>query len=138
MKIFRPDISEIFARQLIYNRLYDRTAAAVIECLKKHDDPNIGASDLTIRIVNRDMVDFKLDTSIDSDDYTVQVSVDRVVYNDPNSFRLYCNGLPNGTHSIIVRSDAGMAAPFIHIRDFFRLLDLVKHIVEGTPLLIEK
>lgn len=134
MKIFSLDTSDTFVRQRIYDKLYDRTATAVIECLKKHDDPNLGDSGLTIRIVNHDAIDFNLDFTTDPPDYAVRATVERVVYNDENSFRLYCSGMPNGSHSITVRSNAGMTIPFVYIRDFFRLLRLVKHIVEGTPL----
>lgn len=137
METFDPDIFNILARQRIYDKLYNLTAAAVIECLKKHDDLNTGEDGLTVRIVNHDVIEFKLDFTIDPMDYAVQATVERVVYNDENSFRLYCSGLPNGSHSIIVRSDAGMTAPFIYIRDFYRLLKLVKHIAGGTPLTAE-
>lgn len=122
MKIFRSSASVILARQRIHDKLYGITVSAVIECLKKHDYRAPGTDDLTIRIVGRDMIDFKLDPSLDWEDYAVYVSVERVVYNDEKSFVLHCRD----SRSFIIRSDAGMKAPFIYIRDFFRLLNLIK------------
>ena len=139
------DAIDEYTRRQIFDKFHNDAAAAIIECLKRHDDLDLVEGDLIIRLVSHNMIDFRLDGSVGLIDYAVDVLVDGVKYVNDNSFILrYSDSkydrretdeveierIPNSSKSVVIRSDSGMTGTFINPRDFLRLLGLVKYTVE--------